>query len=122
MQQAANSKGPLLVEENCWLGINSVLSGNITVGRGNVVAANAVVKSNVPPFSVVGGVPARVLRLYNPASCQWENATTSEAYQRIQGIREAQPLPTREEYRFILRRNAQRIPLDPVVAGRGIHI
>ncbi len=52
---------PVVIEDDCWLGINVVICPGVVVGRGTVVGANAVVTSNTPPYSVVAGAPARVV-------------------------------------------------------------
>ena len=59
--QGVNRVG-ILVEDDCWVGANVVFLDGAHVGRGSVVAAGAVVRGKVPPYSVVAGVPARVLR------------------------------------------------------------
>lgn len=51
-----------MVEEDCWFGINAVIMPGITIGKGSVVGANAVVTKNVPPYSVVAGAPARLIK------------------------------------------------------------
>ena len=53
---------PITIEEDCWLGINVVVTAGVTIGRGSVVGANAVVTKNVKPYSVVGGVPAKLIK------------------------------------------------------------
>lgn len=53
---------PISIEEDCWLGMNSVVMPGITVGRGCVVGANSVVTHDLPPYSVAVGTPARVVR------------------------------------------------------------
>jgi maltose O-acetyltransferase len=53
---------PIVVEEGAWLGARCTILPGVTVGRGAVVAAGAVVNRDVPPNTLVGGVPARVLR------------------------------------------------------------
>lgn len=50
------------IGDNCWVATGARIMAGVTVGEGSVVAAGSVVTKNVPPFSVVGGVPARVLR------------------------------------------------------------
>lgn len=52
----------VIVESDVWLGCNVTLLSGVTVGRGAIVAAGAVVTKNVPPYSIVGGVPARVIK------------------------------------------------------------
>lgn len=50
---------PIRIDDYVWIGNNAVIQQNITIGRGAVVCAGAVVTKDVPPFSVVAGVPAR---------------------------------------------------------------
>lgn len=52
----------ITVESNSWIGGNSVILQGVTVGEGAVVAAGSVVSKDVPPYSVVGGVPAKVIK------------------------------------------------------------
>ncbi len=61
VKQGITAEG-IVIEDDCWLGANAVITDGVTVGRGSVVAAGAVVTKDVPPFSVVGGVPAKVIR------------------------------------------------------------
>ena len=55
------SKGPVIIENNVWIGDKATILPGVTIGEGSVVAANAVVTKDVPPFSVVAGVPARIV-------------------------------------------------------------
>jgi len=57
------TKGPLTVGPNCWLGAGIVVMDAASIGEHCVVAAGAVVTQPVPPHTVVGGVPARVLKI-----------------------------------------------------------
>src|SRR3972149_623566 len=54
--------GEVVIEDGCDIGIGSIILPGVTIGRGTIVGAGAVVAKNVPPYSVVAGVPARVLR------------------------------------------------------------
>ena len=58
----ATQEGAPTICDNVYIGTGAKILGPITIGAGSVVAANAVVTRNVPPRSVVGGVPARVLK------------------------------------------------------------
>lgn len=53
---------PVTVEEGCWICSSATICGGVTIGKNSVVAAGAVVTQDVPPDSLVGGVPARVIR------------------------------------------------------------
>ena len=50
------------IEDDVWIGTNTPLLKGVTVGRGAVVAAGALVTKDVPPYAIVGGVPAKVLK------------------------------------------------------------
>ena len=56
----------VVVEDDCWLGSGVTVLAGVRIGRGSVVAAGAVVTRDVPPESIVAGVPARVLRSRRP--------------------------------------------------------
>jgi acetyltransferase-like isoleucine patch superfamily enzyme len=59
----ANATGErLVIGDDVWIGYGATVLGQVTVGTGSIVGARAVVVADVPPYSVVGGVPARVLR------------------------------------------------------------
>jgi acetyltransferase-like isoleucine patch superfamily enzyme len=62
LEMRAVHSRPIVVEEDCWLGMNSVIMPGVTIGRGSIVGSNAVVTSNLPPYSVAVGVPARIVR------------------------------------------------------------
>lgn len=53
----------VVIEDDCWIGSNVAILAGVRIGRGSVVAAGAVVTKDVPPGAVVGGVPARILRM-----------------------------------------------------------
>jgi acetyltransferase-like isoleucine patch superfamily enzyme len=66
------SMHPIMVEEDCWIGANAVITAGVTIGKHSVVAGGSVVTKSVPPFSVVGGNPAKVLKQYNQETKSWE--------------------------------------------------
>jgi acetyltransferase-like isoleucine patch superfamily enzyme len=69
-----SSGGRILIGRNCWLGIGAVVacaSGNLSLGRNSVVAANAVVTQSFPPFSVIAGNPAKVVKSYDQQNETW---------------------------------------------------
>lgn len=54
--------GAVLIRQNAWIGAGATILPGVTIGENSVVAAGAVVSSDVPPNTVVGGVPAKVLK------------------------------------------------------------
>jgi acetyltransferase-like isoleucine patch superfamily enzyme len=60
--QGFASKGPTRIGDNVWCGANVVVTSGVTVGERCVIGANSVVTTDIPPFSVAAGVPARVIR------------------------------------------------------------
>lgn len=60
--QGFTSKGPTRIGSNCWLGTNVVVTSGVVIGERCVIGANSVVTDDVPPFTVVAGNPARVVR------------------------------------------------------------
>jgi acetyltransferase-like isoleucine patch superfamily enzyme len=60
--QGFTSKGPTRVGDNVWCGAHVVVTSGVTIGERSVIGANSVVTSDIPPFTVAAGAPARVLR------------------------------------------------------------
>ena len=56
------SKGAIVIEDNVWIGDKATILSGVRIGKGTVVAANAVVTKDVPAYSVVGGIPAIILK------------------------------------------------------------
>jgi len=56
------SYAPITIKDDVWIGFRATVLPGVTIGRGSVVAASAVVTKDVEPFSVVGGVPARLIK------------------------------------------------------------
>lgn len=62
----ANSKGPIVIEDDVWIGCRAIVLGGVTIGRGAVIAAGSVVTKDVPPNAVAAGNPARIVRQLTP--------------------------------------------------------
>jgi acetyltransferase-like isoleucine patch superfamily enzyme len=61
VEQGITARG-IVVEDDVWIGSGAIVTDGVRIGKGSVIAAGAVVTTEVPPHTVVGGVPARVLR------------------------------------------------------------
>jgi acetyltransferase-like isoleucine patch superfamily enzyme len=59
---AGHLAAPIIIENDVWIGGNCTITAGVTIGEGAVVAAGAVVTKNVAPFTIVGGVPAKLIR------------------------------------------------------------
>lgn len=62
----------ILIEDDCWIAANAVITAGVTIGKHSVIAAGAVVTKNIPPYSVAVGNPARVIKKYNFETKEWE--------------------------------------------------
>jgi len=54
-------RAPVIIEDDVWVGVKATFLSGAHVGRGSIIAAGAVVRGEVAPYSIVGGVPARVI-------------------------------------------------------------
>ena len=68
MEQPLSSRGPVHIGKRCFLGYRVAVMPGVTLGEHCIVGAHSVVTHSFPPFSVIGGVPARLLRTHGPKS------------------------------------------------------
>jgi maltose O-acetyltransferase len=81
----ASDRRPIVIEDGAWLGARVTVLPGVTIGAGSVVAAGAVVTRDVPPNTVVAGVPARVLRELPPLDGAASSRSGSEAGDNLVG-------------------------------------
>lgn len=62
-EKLPENDAPVTIEDDVWCGANVTILKGVTIGRGTVVAAGAVVTKSFPPYSIIGGVPARLLKM-----------------------------------------------------------
>ena len=55
-------KGPIIIDDDVWIGYGATILSGVHIGQGAVIAAGAVVTSDVPPYAIAGGVPAKVIK------------------------------------------------------------
>ncbi len=58
----ATSKGDINICDDVWIGYGATIMSGVSIGQGAVVAAGSVVTKDVPPYAIVGGIPARIIR------------------------------------------------------------
>jgi acetyltransferase-like isoleucine patch superfamily enzyme len=63
---------PIIVEKDVWIGFRAIILKGVTVHRGSIVAAGSIVTKDVPPYAIVCGVPAKVIRF------RWDEETIVE--------------------------------------------
>ena len=61
-EKLSENDAPVVIEDDVWVGANVTILKGVTIGRGSVVAAGAVVTQSFPPYSIVGGVPAKLIK------------------------------------------------------------
>lgn len=65
-EQGIKEGEDIIIENNCWLGMGVVVCPGVKIGNGSVVGAGSVVTQDIPPYSVVVGVPAKIIKKRNP--------------------------------------------------------
>ena len=56
------SKGPVVIEDNVWIGEKASIMPGVRIGRGSIIAANSVITHNIDPYSVVTGSPGKIIK------------------------------------------------------------
>lgn len=70
-EQAVKFKGEVIIGENSWIGENVSIIG-VSIGKHCIIGSNAVVTKNIPDYSVVVGIPARVIKRYDFQTNKWK--------------------------------------------------
>lgn len=62
-EKLPENDAPVTIEDDVWCGANVTVLKGVTIGRGSVIAAGAVVTKSFPPYSIIGGIPAQLLKM-----------------------------------------------------------
>lgn len=62
-EKLPENDAPVVIEDDVWCGANVTILKGVTIGRGSVIAAGAVVTKDIPRYSIAGGVPAKVIKM-----------------------------------------------------------
>ncbi|MFT6901224.1 MAG: acetyltransferase-like isoleucine patch superfamily enzyme [Colwellia sp.] len=65
------------IGENCFIGSGAKINAGTTLGKHCIVGANSVVRGNFPDYSVIVGIPAKIIKRYNPETLCWERTTST---------------------------------------------
>jgi len=52
----------IIIEDDVWIGTGSIILSGVTIGKGSIIAAGSVVKKDIPPFEIWGGIPAKIIK------------------------------------------------------------
>lgn len=61
-QQGEGKQGPIIIEDDVWIGAGSIILTGVTIGKGSIVGSGTVVTKSVEPYSIVAGNPAKLIR------------------------------------------------------------
>lgn len=62
-EKLPENDAPVVIEDDVWTCANVTILKGVTIGRGSIIAADAVVTKSFPPYSIIDGVPAKVLKM-----------------------------------------------------------
>lgn len=79
IRRQGHSAGTIVLEEDVWLGAKVVVLPNVLIGKGAIVAAGSVVNKNVEPYTMVGGIPAKLIKERGHGGKKNESTETVEA-------------------------------------------
>lgn len=95
--QAWDNRGDIIIGNDVWIGYEAVIMSGVTIGDGAIIGTRAVVTKDVPPYTIVGGVPAKPIRLRFPQDVidqllhlQWWNWPLDKIQQNIPAIQSGQ--------------------------------
>jgi len=90
---AWQNKGDIQIGNDVWIGYDAVIMSGVTIGDGAIIGTRAVVTKSVPPYAIVGGVPAKLIRYRFPEAViaelqklQWWNWPPEEVQKRLPSI------------------------------------
>ncbi len=107
----AFGKGDIVVDPDVWIGYGATVMSGVHIGQGAVIAAGSVVTKDVPPYAIVGGAPARVIRFrfsdeliealvqidYSRVDLQMIESHEKELYEKLEKVSQLDFLPKKSE-------------------------
>lgn len=104
------SKGNIVIEDDVWIGYGAMIMSGVHIGQGAVIAAGSVVTKDVPPYAIVGGSPAKIIRFrfesevieellnvdYSKITKEMVKEHLDELYTNLENIKQLDWLPKRD--------------------------
>ena len=91
--QSWDNKGDIIIGNDVWIGYEAVILAGVSIGDGAIIGARAVVTKDVPPYTIVGGVPAKSIKkrfsdetISSLLSIQWWNWSKEKISKNIKAI------------------------------------
>lgn len=83
IHQGISSVGRVIIGAGSYIGYNAVIVGNVKIGRGCVIMANSVVTADIPPYCVVAGSPARIIKAFDYKQKKWLSINSHSEWQKV---------------------------------------
>lgn len=61
-KRIATTKGPIIIEDDVWIGTDATILSGVRIGKGSVISAGSIVTKDIEPYSIVGGIPAKLIK------------------------------------------------------------
>ncbi|AKN33415.1 acetyltransferase [Clostridium carboxidivorans P7] len=92
--EAWDNKGNIVIGNDVWIGFEAVIMSGVHIGDGAIIGTRALVTKDVPPYTIVGGMPARIIRkrfedsvIEDLLKVQWWNWSTQKIFEKLAAIR-----------------------------------
>ncbi|MBW6410866.1 CatB-related O-acetyltransferase [Clostridium weizhouense] len=92
--EAWDNKGDIIIGNDVWIGFEAVIMSGVHIGDGAIIGTRALVTKDVPPYAIVGGIPAKIIRkrfedsvIENLLKIQWWNWSTEKISEKLTAIK-----------------------------------
>lgn len=92
--EAWDNKGDIIIGNDVWIGFEAVIMSGVHIGDGAIIGTRALVTKDVPPYTIVGGVPARIIKkrfedsvIEDLLKVQWWNWSSQKIFEKLDAIR-----------------------------------
>jgi virginiamycin A acetyltransferase len=92
--EAWDNKGDIIIGNDVWIGFEAVIMSGVHIGDGAIIGTRALVTKDVPPYAIVGGIPAQIIRkrfedsiIEDLLKIQWWNWSTEKIFEKLTAIK-----------------------------------